>query len=69
MLQYVGTSILDAVDGPTGIDTSDRHSVKGYQYALWIPTTVCCTFGVVGMIFSRDTYPIPPEKVVVPIPD
>ena len=59
LLQYLGTLILEKVDG---------DEFKQYQLAVWVPTVVCCFLGTVGIFVSRDTYPDPGNENMMPTP-
>lgn len=60
LLEIVTASLLKYVDGDV-----DKHTLKGYRYALWIPSIVASGLGFIGAIISIETYPKPePEPIL-----
>jgi MFS family permease len=53
ILQYIPLPILRAVDG----NVCEKHSLKAYRWALWVPTLICAVLGCFGIFVTKDTYP------------
>ena len=64
ILQYLGTAVLSKVD-----HGAETHTFKGFQLGVWIPTTICCFLGSVGIFVSKDTYPANQDVPIPVLPD
>lgn len=54
IFEIITAAILKFVDG-----NIDKHTLKGYRYALWIPSIIASGLGFIGAIISIETYPKP----------
>jgi sugar phosphate permease len=54
LFQELTAYVLELVDG----ECPTCHSINGFRLALWVPTGVAVILGLLGALFSRETFPI-----------